>query len=378
MQFSFRLSEVLNHLPDPKRRPGTIKAICDYTGLDRHQVSALLKNESKYVPLESLSKICDYLVEHGHCSASDLPGILFAIEPENFWELLARRRRLDLVLGVRVDESWPEGAWVVASDALLSGRLLNGVSTLGGTRKYRQSRADGTEPPLHPEEFRQTLVWAPGQRPDEEVQGRAHDVYQEFDTITGDKAIVGLGSMKANPLIELTVAAAFGATPFKSQDKVKAPTDRSVPFYLRYRDDRKPHPDSCHGGLKLAARDARDFAGIYYEKADGSWACCRWDVDHGESALLFYNYREAQGRLEMVIGGFTGRGTRLIAKTLASQADSFWPPTYQGHGMQLGAFVIDYSLKPREMKHHIPAPASSAGAKVIRVDEEVFVRRFGR
>ena len=44
MRYSFRLAEVVNHVPDPRRRPGTIKAICDYTGLDRHQVAALLKN----------------------------------------------------------------------------------------------------------------------------------------------------------------------------------------------------------------------------------------------------------------------------------------------------------------------------------------------
>jgi len=383
MRFSFRLSELLNHMPDPKRRPGTIKAICDFTGLDRHQVSALLKNESKYVPLESLSKICDYLVEHGFATADQLPGALFAIEPENFWELLAGRRRLEICLGVRVDESWPEGAWVVASDSLLMGRLLNSVTTLGGTAKYRQTMptaVPATTPvsaPLpHPEEFRQTMVWAPGQRPDEECEGRAWDAYNEFDAVTGDKAIVGLGSCKSNPLIEIMVANTFGVPAFKSEDGIADVKDRTCPFFLRYRQDRLPHPPSLQGGTEIAANLKSDVAGIYYEKKDGSWACCKWDEKKSESAIVFYTYREAQGRLEMVLGGFTGRGTRLLSRTLANQADSFWPPTYQGHGLQVGAFIVEYSLRPREAQTHIPAPPSSATTKIIRIDKEVIARRL--
>ncbi|MEO2009009.1 MAG: helix-turn-helix transcriptional regulator, partial [Pirellulaceae bacterium] len=60
MRYSFRLAELLGHIPDPKKRPGTIKTIVQYTGLDRHQVSALLKNEVKYIPLQALSRLCDY------------------------------------------------------------------------------------------------------------------------------------------------------------------------------------------------------------------------------------------------------------------------------------------------------------------------------
>ncbi len=97
MRYSFRLAELLGHDPSPKKRPGTIKAIVEHTGLDRHQVAALLKNEVKYIPLNALSRLCDYLIEHGYVTADQLPGALFAVEAENFWELLARRRRLEMV-----------------------------------------------------------------------------------------------------------------------------------------------------------------------------------------------------------------------------------------------------------------------------------------
>ena len=101
MRYSFRLAELLHYSPDPKKRPGVIKAICNYTGLDRHQVAALLRNEVKNIPLDALSRLCDYLVEHGHAAADQLPAALFAVEAEHFWELLARRHRLELCVGVR-------------------------------------------------------------------------------------------------------------------------------------------------------------------------------------------------------------------------------------------------------------------------------------
>ena len=56
MRYAFRLAELLGHTPDRRKRPGTIKAIVEYTGLDRHQVAALLKNEAKYIPIEALSR----------------------------------------------------------------------------------------------------------------------------------------------------------------------------------------------------------------------------------------------------------------------------------------------------------------------------------
>src|SRR3954452_8511578 len=152
MRYSFRLAEVVGHMPDPRKRPGTIKAICEYTGLDRHQVAALLKNEVKYVPLDALSKLCAYLIERGKATANELPGRLFGVEPEHFWELLARRRRLELCLGVRQGEEKDtlDDAWVVASDAVLLGELLNGATTLAGTAHHRREPDADEEQQPHP------------------------------------------------------------------------------------------------------------------------------------------------------------------------------------------------------------------------------------
>jgi len=250
MQYSFRLAELLGHVPDPRKRPGTIKAIVEYTGLDRHQVAALLKNEVKYIPLKALSRLCDFLIEHGHASADQLPGALFSVEPENFWELLARRRRLEMCVGVRKDnnEDSPEVSFVVASDSVLLGELLNGVTTLGGTAKLRKT--DASSNPLmgdalpHPEHLKQSLVWSPGQATDAEVLRRSKTVYNDFSESKGDKALVGIGSTKSNPVVEIVLSKSFNCDPFVSQDDVENASDRAIPFFMRYR-GHDPHSPSC-------------------------------------------------------------------------------------------------------------------------------------
>lgn len=391
MRFSFRLAELVNYQPDPKKRPGVIKAICEYTGLDRHQVAALLRNEVKNIPLSAISRLCDYLVEHGHTSAEQLPGALFAIEPENFWELLARRKRLELCVGVRRtnQQDWPDGAWVVASDLVLIGEVLNGVSTLGGTAKLRPTEVktmmpaegDGhmvAAPPStrpHPEHLTQSLVWSPGTAAIEEVMDRAKAVYRVYSDSAGDKSLVCLGSTKSNPVVELVVASAFGCEPFQTQ-AVSDPSQRNCPFYLRFR-DRDPHPDSCFGGIQLSESFPSAAPGIYFEQADGTWMARTCDDPKKDAAFVFYTHRESQGWMEMAMFGFSGRATRLLAKTLATRAEEFWPPVYSGYGLQIGAYVVDYTLQAEEdVLLDMLRTDLIANATITPLDAEVFRRRL--
>ncbi|MDA7951898.1 MAG: helix-turn-helix transcriptional regulator [Pirellulaceae bacterium] len=386
MRYSFRLAELLGHVPDPRKRPGTTKAIVEYTGLDRHQVAALLKNEVKYIPLKALSRLCDYLIENGHATAEQLPGALFAIEPESFWELLARRKRLEICLGVRQadPQNSTEGAWVVASDSLLMGELLNGVSTLGGTAKFtslyngesddENGVVEGKSP--HPDHLNQTLVWAPDQGSQDEVQSRAREVYTRFEETNADRALVCLGSIKSNPLVDLVLADTFGCKPFESQDNVALPEDRSCPIYLKYRKT-DPQPVACSAGTQLSQKNKGKEPGLYYEQTDGTWAHCRWDEPGKDTAFVFYNYRESLGRLDMLLGGFSGRATRLLAKTLANRAIEFWPPVYSGQGMTIGAFIVEYTIEnDGESKRDILRTDFSATTKVIPLAENVIARRL--
>ncbi len=292
--------------PILRRRPGTIKAIVEYTGLDRHQVAALLKNEVKYIPLKALSRLCDYLIEHGHCTADQLPGALFAVEPENFWEMLARRRRLAMCLGVRrdIEVDSPDVSYVVASDSVLMGEILSGVTTLGGTAQLKRDEAGEDRSPIpHPEHLKQILVWSPGQINDSELIAQAEYSYREFSDASGDKALVCLGSTKSNPVVEIVMALAFGCDPFVSQDGVEKPTDRSCPVFFRYREF-DPHPASCVGGLSLARGHEDLEPGIYYETAEGTWVPANSGKKSQHVAMVFYIHRESQGRLEMALGAF--------------------------------------------------------------------------
>src|SRR6056297_4013330 len=209
MRYAFRLAELLGHTPDRRKRPGTIKSIVEHTGLDRHQVASLLKNEAKYIPLEALSRLCDYLIDHGYATADQLPGALFAVNAENFWELLARRGDIEIVLGVRQADSSTraDSATVVASDAVLFGELLNGVSTLGGAAKHQSQgeaeSAEGDRPVPMPDRLQQTLVWSPGQVSLEVARSRAHEVFDGFVEAQGDRGLVCIGSVKSNPTVEL-------------------------------------------------------------------------------------------------------------------------------------------------------------------------------
>ncbi|MEC7109563.1 MAG: helix-turn-helix transcriptional regulator [Planctomycetota bacterium] len=382
MRYSFRLAELLGHVPDPRKRPGTIKAIVDYTGLDRHQVAALLKNEVKYIPLKALSRICDYLIEHGHASADQLPGALFAVEPENFWELLARRRRLEMCLGIRRDpddptspDEVPEVSYVVASDSVLLGEILNGVTTLGGTASFRGGESQAILP--HPEHLKQSLVWSPGQASPEEVSERADTVYREFNDFCGDKALVSIGSTKSNPVVEMTISQVFGCEPFTSQDDVKDSRDRACPFFLRYRDN-DPHPASCMSGLRLSQTEETKTPGIYYETPEGKWVLCSPPEKREDTGFVFYAHRESQGHLEMAIGGFSGRATRLLARALATRAESFWPPVYNDQGIQVGCFLVQFSPSAEKNVGDLLRTDLVAETKIIRLSSEVIERRMQR
>ncbi len=418
MRYSFRLAKLVGHTPDPRKRPGTIKQICEFSNLDRHQVAALLKSEVKYIPLEAIGKLCDYLLAKRLAKPKDLPGILFALEPENFWELIARRQWVEVCMGVRKDgaDDTLDDAWIVASDSVMFGELLSGITDFrlwapkaaadaaitfpgesstelegnganganGENAPVVSMHQNGNSPldvaavnPLLPEVLRQTLVWSPGKNVAEytSMAAKIHEAFwnQEED----DKALVGIGSVKSNPVVERIFANVFGCPAFQSQDKVASPAMRSVPIFLRYRDNDPSHLTSCCGGWQLASGHAADKAGIYFETSSGKWECCPWDAKKHDSAFVFYVNRPSQGILEMALGGYSGRASRLLAQHLDRCAEQLWPPVYRGQGLEIGAFIIRFHLKEKTRKDKSSFGSDDAPKiEVLRLDEEVIARRM--
>ncbi|MDA8744684.1 helix-turn-helix transcriptional regulator [Rubripirellula amarantea] len=379
MRYAFRLAELLGHTPDRRKRPGTIKSIVEHTGLDRHQVASLLKNEAKYIPLDALSRICDYLIDHGYATADQLPGALFAVNAENFWELLARRGEIEIVLGVREnpDAVSPDSATVVASDAVLFGELLNGVSTLGGAAKHKGpvEGEDGPTAVPMPDRLQQTLVWSPGQVSLEDARARAGEVFEGFVDAQGDRGLVCIGSVKSNPVAELVFADAFGCTPFVTEDDVDDVSARSCPFFLRYRDS-DPQPGGASAGTRLSKNEDAPEPGFYYEKDDGTWAYA--GGKKSDSALVFYLFREALGRLDMVLSGFSGRATRLLAKTLAIRGEEFWPPVYEEDGLQIGAYLVQYENTENKPSRDDLLFNSGGAAEIMPLSREAIAKRIAR
>ena len=380
MRYAFRLAELLGHTPDRRKRPGTIKSIVEHTGLDRHQVASLLKNEAKYIPLDALSRICDYLIDHGYATADQLPGALFAVNAENFWELLARRGEIEIVLGVREnpDSTSPDNATVVASDAVLFGELLNGVSTLGGVAKHRQVGENGEseegQAPM-PDLIQQSLVWSPGQVSIEDARARASEVFEGFVDAQGDRGMVCIGSVKSNPVVELLFADAFGCTPFVTEDDVDDVSARSCPFFLRYRDS-DPKPGGASAGLRLSKNEDAPEPGFYYEKDDGTWEYA--GGKDKDTALVFYLFREALRRLDMVLSGFSGRATRLLAKTLAMRGEEFWPPVYQSGGVQIGAYLVLYDNSDTKPSRDDLLFNPGGAAEIMPLSKEAIAKRMAR
>jgi len=59
-------------------------------------------------------------------------------------------------------------------------------------------------------------------------------------------------------------------------------------------------------GIRLSKNEDAPEPGFYYEKDDGTWAYAGGDGK--DTALVFYLFREALGRLDMVLSGFSGIG----------------------------------------------------------------------
>ena len=151
--------------------------------------------------------------------------------------------------------------------------------------------------------------------------------------------------------------------------------DRALPFFLRYRDN-DPHPPSCMAGLNLSKDDKDLKPGLYYEDAGGNWKKCGSGKANEEVAFVFYLHRESQGRLEMVMGGFSGKATRLLARALATRAQDFWPPVYSSQGMQIGAFIVEFTMAAGKKEKDILRTDLVATAEVTRIPEEAIVRRL--
>lgn len=348
MKISFRLKELLEERQDDGR--GIITRICEHTSLERHKVAALLANKVQYVSLETLASVCDYLIEKHRIPQDQLPGLLFGIDASKFWTLLTDRNYVEIAVGVRRDETLSEKRWVMAADSYLHGILLHELFGIGHEKQ--------------PDFLEQKLV--PGSHPGsvaeatEDALRHAEAAYQEFHSIKGDRALVCLGSMKSNVLMERVVAEAFKANSFGSEDNVKSPAQRSCPFFFRYRQN-DPKPSSCCGGEVLAQNVSSKEPGIYYARTPDHWELIPTD-ETNDAALVMYTYQPNRRVVEMVLAGFSSTATLCLGDVLRKHPDQLWPPKLSRGDVEIGVFLVHFVLPKRQIEDiksdvlYVPTP----------------------
>ena len=91
---------------------------------------------------------------------------------------------------------------------------------------------------------------------------------------------------------------------------------------------------------------------------------------------MFFVHRESQGRLEMVLGGFSGLATRLLARSLSMRAEDFWPPQYQHQGIQIGAFIVQFEIPTSKKQTDILNVDLVATSSVTPIPVEAIDRRL--
>ncbi len=337
MEIRFRLAEILDRCGEP--RFGLIKRICGKTQLERHQVAGLLNNTMKRMPVKVLEAVCNYLVKEHRMDPERLPGDLFTLEESEFWSMLGDREHIEISFGMRRGGPGPERRWVMAPDSILHGALLQELSGVGYGRPSRQRRS-----------LVQRLVTAPDSDEDmasddkmQELIDGALKIYTEFNQLRGGKAHICVGSIKSNFMVEAVMAKIFGEEAFVSRDQIKKAMDRRCPVYYHYR-SRDPKPPSCHGGVRLSKEKRKATPGIWYETSGNVWRCCPSDETH-DAALVAYAFRPSTGRLDMVMGGYSGRATESLAEFLSSLGREFWPPSYIQPNLKLGVFVVKFEYE---------------------------------
>ena len=390
MKISLRLAEQLGA---DANRHGVLAEVEKHSGVERHTVASWLNNTARYVSLDALGRVADYLVKHG-ADKDLLPGALLGRDPEYFWDALASCRNLHFCLGTRISPQWPGSDYVMSSDAHLQGRMLTEISN----RVYRANgaiavaEAGGHEQGLAHSLFPEfNLLAGPDRRLTAENASEQWDqskqaaikLYESFRA-QPSSALIGLASVKVNPLVEVMFAKAFSAKPFVSQDDVAKPGERRCPILFRFRERkderwaRDPQPPSCCGGLRLAAKTPAPRYGIYYETKTGRWEACDWEPASDDVAFLFYAYRPGSVQVEVACGGFSARATRCLTRKLDEITEQLGTPQFISESQHVGLYLIAFRFDPKDKNYTRDRDDREFEFRVIPLDEKVLRGRLER
>jgi DNA-binding Xre family transcriptional regulator len=348
-----------------------LKELSKETGITENGLKHLLDVDATTINQSNLNRVCNYLLRVGLVHESDLPDLLFSKRYDSFWPLLSDRHHIEMVTGSRRDEK--DGLEVVsAADSILQCNLLYEL-----THDAAQGRQSTRKLPRRVIDSWLVEAWDFEGANHTDVMQKTRKLYRGFDRKSGDRGLVLFGSIKSNPLFDCTFANCFSrARPFQPEDDVAKPGERSCPVMLRYR-QKDPTPPSCCGGVQLSKEQPGKEPGIYYEVELGKeWAHIPSN-DRSDSALVFFRIEPQGKRLEMALGGFSGRATRCLAHYFRNEdVASFWPPVFSDRGLDVGVFVVKFTFRPsRKGKSPKPAHLRITNVEVTPLAKEVLVDR---
>lgn len=436
MRVRFRLNQLLTR--QGVTGHGRITLISDATGIERHKVSKLLDDGEDKISLRHLGELCRFLIQQCGIDPRELPAALFELEPSRLLALLRSTPTLRSCFGVRQRRHHTQAPWAAGADSYLHGKmlelLLRPEIQVRCPPSAATSRTGADERPETPEEevltlhseighFHQEQVHAasaalledPAEREEELkfLKQDAERVYQILHDPVGNSAAAKraqmvrhvaliLGSVKSNPVCELSTARIFRGIPWEihgrplnadstapaTTDLVKSPSDRAVPFFIRYRDGansalKDPQIPSCYAGVRLAQSRVKCgnnavTAGIYYETPGKLWECVPCS-DTEDAAIVLFDHDRLLGNVEVVMGGFSSMATLLLGTSLEQIADQFFPPPFQTDNRAVGAFIVRFEIAPAEPSDDARSarlPQVARAPTVIPLAAEVLERRL--
>jgi len=399
MKISLRLAEQLGAAAE---RHGVLTEIEHICGVERHTVASWLNNTARYVNLDALGRVADYLVKRHGVDRGQLPGALLGRDPEYFWDALASCKKLQFCLGTRTTPQWTGSDYVMSCDALLQGRMLTEISN----RVCRMDGATEAESPAHRAIAESTgnghrvvhsffpefhLVRGPNRRltaenadDDDDWHKSKKDAIKLYDRFRAQpsSALIALASIKVNPIVEIMLAKTFSAEPFVTEDGVAKPKDRKCPILFRYREKKDerweadPQPPSCCGGVQLAAKTPAPRSGIYYQTRTGRWEAACWELASDDVAFFFYAYRPSKAQVEVACGGFSARATRKLTQNLEDVTAQMGKPQFESESLHVGLYLIAFTFDPSDTNYTPDRDDRECQFQVIPLDDKALGDRL--
>jgi hypothetical protein len=328
MHTEFRLKQILDAAGMDAH--GRIQTIAKGANINRHTARKIYNNEAAVFSLDTVTRICDWLVRIRH--GDGLPGSLFAARPAELLQAICEKRLVTFYLGATRGGRAQRfaRAWVARDDAECAARLVQHLSV-----------PQPLESASAPDGVGFNYVYLPCRSEDADSRKRDQDAakraFRAMRKTRKQETPVMVGSQRASYLLEMFAADIFRAEPWSGEPG-------RVPLYLKYHD----HEDlqSCFGGYDAPPWDPDgDRPGIYFKHHDEDTWNFFESIDRRQGVGVVIVRRDpGLGRIEVAVFGLSGIATAAMGKFLTEIPRSFWPTGGVQAGLEIGVFVCRFTL----------------------------------